>query len=81
MLDYSNILKETKEYYLKNIKKEDKDNIPEEIVIMQLYNLILNILNQQMFDYVYIFKREDLELLIKYNINIVDLINEFKKYI
>lgn len=81
MLDYSNILKETKEYYLKNIKKEEKDNIPEEIVIMQLYNLILNILNQHMFNYVYIFKREDIEFLIKYNINIVELINKFKKYI
>ena len=81
MLNYSNILNESKEYYLENIKKENKDNIPEEIVIMQLYNLVLNILNQEVFDYVYSFKKEDLEFLVKYNIDVLDLINKFKNYI
>jgi hypothetical protein len=81
MLDYNNILNECKEYYIENIKKQNVAGISEEIIIMQLYDLVLNILNQQIFDYVYSFKKDDIEFLIKYNINIVDLINKFKKYI
>ena len=81
MLDYNNILNKSKEYYIQNIKKENIDNIPEEFIIIQIYELVLNILNQQIFDYVYSFKKHDMEFLIKYNINIVELINKFKKYI
>lgn len=81
MLNYSDILNESKNYYLENIKKEKIYNIQEEFIVMKLYDLILNILNQEVFNYVYNFKKEDIEFLIKYNVSIVDLINKFKKYI
>lgn len=81
VLDYRKILNESKSYYLENIKKENIYNIPEEIVIMQLYDLVLNILNQEIFEHVYSFKKEDLEFLVKYNIDVVDIINKFKNYI
>lgn len=81
MLDYSLILKECKEYYLNNIKKEDNIKIPDEFVIMNFYDFVLNILNQIIFEYTYTFKLNDINFIKKYDINVFEVIDKFKKYI
>lgn len=81
VLNYTEVLKDCKDYYLNYIKKENTNNVPEEFVIMQFYDLVINILNQQIFEYIYSFKIEDLKFIEMYNINIVNVINKFKKYI
>lgn len=81
VLNYTEVLKDCKDYYLNYIKKENTNNVPEEFVIMQFYDLVINILNQQIFEYIYSFKIEDLKFIEMYNINIVNVINKLKKYI
>lgn len=81
VLNYTEVLKDCKDFYLNYIKKENTNNIPEEFVIMQFYDLVINILNQQIFEYIYSFKIEDVKFIEMYNINIVNVINKFKKYI
>lgn len=81
VLNYTEVLKDCKDYYLNYIKKENTNNVPEEFVIMQFYYLVINILNQQIFEYIYSFKIEDVKFIEMYNINIVNVINKFKKYI
>lgn len=81
VLNYTEVLKDCKDYYLNYIKKENTNNVPEEFVIMQFYDLVINILNQQIFEYIYSFKMEDVKFIEMYNINIVNVINKFKKYI
>ena len=81
VLNYTEVLKDCKDYYLNYIKKENTNNVPEEFVIMQFYDLVINILNQQIFEYIYSFKIEDVKFIEMYNINIVNVINKFKKYI
>lgn len=81
VLNYAEVLKDCKDYYLNYIKKENTNNVPEEFVIMQFYDLVINILNQQIFEYIYSFKIEDVKFIEMYNINIVNVINKFKKYI
>lgn len=81
VLNYIEVLKDCKDYYLNYIKKENTNNVPEEFVIMQFYDLVINILNQQIFEYIYSFKIEDVKFIEMYNINIVNVINKFKKYI
>ena len=49
VLNYTEVLKDCKDYYLYYIKKENTNNVPEEFVIMQFYDLVINILNQQIF--------------------------------
>lgn len=81
VLSYGEVLKDCKEYYLKYIKKENINNIPEEFIIMQFYDLVINILNQQIFEYIYSFKTEDIKFIEMYNINVFNVISKFKKYI
>ena len=81
VLNYTEVLKDCKDFYLNYIKKENTNNVPEEFVIMQFYDLVINILNQQIFEYIYSFKIEDVKFIEMYNINIVNVINKFKKYI
>ena len=81
VLNYTEVLKDCKDYYLNYIKKENTNNVPEEFVIMKFYDLVINILNQQIFEYIYSFKIEDVKFIEMYNINIVNVINKFKKYI
>ena len=73
VLNYTEVLKDCKDYYLNYIKKENTNNVPEEFVIMQFYDLVINILNQQIFEYIYSFKIEDLKFIEMYNINIVNV--------
>lgn len=79
MLSYSNILEQCNKYYLKKIN--NKYDIPKEFIIAYLFELVSNILNQEIFDYVYIFKKEDIDFVGKYNINVSDLIIYFRKNI
>ena len=66
--------------------KEKSDKIAEriynnfdEIFKAKLYNLVLNICNQFVYDYTYIFSKQDLYFIADYNINIHKLLDEFKK--
>lgn len=79
MLSYSNILEQCNKYYLKKIS--NKYDIPKEFIIAYLFELVSNILNQEIFDYVYIFKKDDINFIEKYNINVSDLIIYFRKNI
>lgn len=79
MLSYSNILEQCNKYYLEKIN--NKYDIPKEFIVSYLFELVSNILNQEIFDYVYIFKKEDIDFVGKYNINVSDLIIYFRKNI
>lgn len=65
--------------------KEKSDSIAEtiynnkdEIFKARLYNLVLNMCNQFVYDYTYIFSKKDLYFIADYNINIHELLNQFK---
>ena len=79
MLSYSNILEQCNKYYVEKIN--NKNDIPKEFIIAYLFDLVSNILNQEIFDYVYIFKKEDIDFIEKYEINLSDLIIYFRKNI
>ena len=71
------------DYY--SVIKKKSDRIAEkvyhnndEIFKARLYNLILNICNQFVYDYTYIFSKQDLYFISDYNINIHELLNELK---
>lgn len=71
------------DYY--SVIKKKSDRIAEkvyhnndEIFKARLYNLILNICNQFVYDYTYIFTKNDLYFVADNNINIHNLLEEFK---
>ena len=71
------------DYY--SVVKEKSDKIAEkvyhnydEIFKARLYNLILNICNQFVYDYTYVFSKRDLYFIADNNINIHNLLEEFK---
>jgi len=71
------------DYYSSVKKKSDKIaykkyKIDDEIFKARLYNLVLNMCNQFVYDYTYVFSKEDLYFVTDYNINIHELLNEFK---
>lgn len=72
------------DYYSEVKKKIDKiaqENfkVNDEIFKARLYNLVLNMCNQFVYDYTYVFSKEDLYFITDYNINIHELLNEFRK--
>lgn len=79
MLNYSDILEQCNKYYMKKIN--NKYDIPKEFIISYLFELASNILNQEIFDYVYTFKKEDIDFIEKYKVNVSDLIIFFQKNI
>lgn len=71
------------DYY--SVIKEKTDKIAEkiynnydEIFKAKLYNLVLNMCNQFVYDYTYIFSKQDLYFIADYNINIHKLLDEFR---
>lgn len=76
------LLDENYDYYrsikdkTEKIAKEEY-NITDEILISKLYNLVLNLCNQMVYDYVYVFTNDDLYFVAEYNINIHKLLNNF----
>lgn len=79
MLNYRDVLEQCNKYYVEKIT--NKNDIPKEFIIAYIFDLVSNILNQEIFDYVYIFKKEDIDFIEKYEINLSDLIIYFRKNI
>ena len=79
MLNNRDVLEQCNKYYVEKIN--NKNDIPKEFIIAYLFDLVSNILNQEIFDYVYIFKKEDIDFIEKYEINLSDLIIYFRKNI
>ncbi len=78
-------------FYKYNLSKFIKDNgkikkeLLEKIYIEKLYNLFLDIANQQIYSYKYIFKRDDIEFIIDFELDkimydILDLLQESINY-
>lgn len=68
--------------YYKEVKiKSDKIamsyNITDEFNKSRLYNLVLNLCNQIIFNYTYIFTKSDLFFIAEYNINVMNLLDKF----
>lgn len=71
--DYYSTVKEKSDKIAENTFK-----INDEIFKARLYNLILNMCNQFVYDYTYVFSKQDLYFIADYNINIHKLLDEFK---
>ena len=56
-------------------KKKYKNE--DEIFISRLYNLVLNLCNQVIYDYTYVFTKNDFVFILDNDINLMDLLNEF----
>ena len=56
-------------------KKKYKNE--DEIFISRLYNLVLNLCNQVIYDYTYVFTKNDFVFILDNDINVMDLLNEF----
>lgn len=69
------------DYYSRIKEKSDKiskfyfeDN---EIKKAELYNLVLNLINQVVYDYIYTFTERDLDFILENGININSILEEF----
>ena len=74
-----NILNESYDYNISIKKKTDKIaeeeyGIKDEIIKSKLFNLAVNLCNQMIYDYIYIFTKDDLYFVSEYNINIHKLL-------
>lgn len=78
MLDYALVKKETDQYYEKELKLYH-NGIPEEIEKAKLYELVVNLLNQEVLDYHYTFKESDFDFVIQYHIDLPKLLKHFEK--
>ena len=56
-------------------KKKYKNE--DEIFISRWYNLVLNLCNQVIYDYTYVFTKNDFVFILDNDINVMDLLNEF----
>lgn len=69
------------DYYSKVKEKSDKISKfyfkGDEIKKAELYNLVLNLINQVIYDYTYTFTERDLDFIIENGININSLLEEF----
>lgn len=76
------LLKENYDYYRSIKDKSDhiSENIFEknnEFLKAKLYNLVLNLCNQMVYDYIYVFTKDDLYFIADHNINIQDILDYF----
>lgn len=70
---YSDVMEKTKKI-AKDIFREDYNEILEQ----KLYNLIISLCNQVIYDYSYTFTKDDLFLLADYDINIHKVLKKFE---
>ena len=64
---------------VKKISKEIFKNNNNEILEQKLYNLVINLCNQVIYDYKYVFTKDDLFFIVDYNINIHFVLEYFKE--
>ena len=78
-------LPEGYDYYKEVYNKVKKISIEifgkdyNEILVQKLYNLVINICNQVIYEYNYVFTKEDLYFIADYNINIHLVLENFKE--
>ncbi len=68
--DYNNSIKKKTDYIAEKLY-----GINDEITKSKLFNLAVNLCNQMIYDYVYIFTKEDLYFIAEYNINVYKLVD------
>ncbi|CCY72177.1 unknown [Clostridium sp. CAG:921] len=68
--DYNGSIKKKTDYIAENVY-----NLHGEIEKSKLFNLAVNLCNQMIYDYIYIFSKDDLYFISEYNINIQKLID------
>lgn len=76
------LLDENYDYYKSVKEKSDKLAIKifgknDEILKARLYNLVLNLCNQVIYDFTYVLTKDDLFLIADYNINVYKLLDNF----
>jgi hypothetical protein len=77
MLDYKKIKEKSDKYYYDNLKQYNNlEN--EEVVKSKLYNFVVNLGNQMLFDKSYTFKEEDFDFMGLYNLDLNELFRYFK---
>lgn len=54
-----------------------KYNNDDEIFISRLYNLVLNLCNQIIYDYTYVFTKNDFNFILDNDINVMELLDYF----
>ena len=67
--------------YIKAKNIDNKEKL-EKIYKEKLYNILLNIINQEVYDEIYNFSKEDVEFILNFNIDKImkDIIKRLKKY-
>lgn len=78
MLNYGLLKEKTDKYYEENLKDLNNE-YPDEIEKAKLFEFMANILNQIVLDSYYTIKKEDFDFIIKYNLDVSNLISEFAK--
>lgn len=80
-----NRLPEGYDYYRevqKKVNKISKEIFGEknnDILVQKLYNLVINVCNQVIYEYNYVFTKDDLYFIADYNINIHIVLENFKE--
>ncbi|MDD3303412.1 MAG: hypothetical protein PHP54_00660 [Clostridia bacterium] len=70
--DYYSTVRSKVDKIAKSFLKKD-----DEICRAKLYNLVLNLCNQVVYDYTYVFTKDDFNFVIDNDINIIDLLDNF----
>ena len=76
------LLNENYDYYKSVKEKSDKLSIKifgknDEILKARLYNLVLNLCNQVIYDFTYVLTKDDLFFIADYNIDVYKLLDNF----